>query len=667
MYLDAIIAEKKREQEKVTNRRTNGCGLTILEASPRPPKDFLSAIDKSTISLIAEIKFKSPSKGLLINGTKPIDLARLYQRAGASAISIITENSHFGGSPEFVREVASDPTVSIPILFKDFIIDANQIYEARAAGADGVLLIARATGRVLLEECVSICQDLRMTPIVEVFSEDEIGWALDAGSKIIGINSRDLKTFKVNRAEAFRLKRLLPSHIFAVSESGIRTREDVEAAEKAGFKSMLVGEAIITSHDPEKTIHFLINQSRSVNTTSSDGWYGRYGGRYAAETLYQPLSEVEKAFREAIRDEEFIKGYQQYLETFVGRPTALTHLNRLSQKVGGAKIYAKREDLCHTGAHKINNALGQALIAKRLGKSRIVAETGAGQHGVAVATMCASLGLDCTIYMGSLDVERQAVNVLRMKLMGAEVISVSNGSKTLKDAVNEALRDWSGSYQTSHYLLGSVVGPHPYPMIVEHFQSVIGREARKQILDVEGELPDAIVACVGGGSNAIGIFSSFLSNLKISLYGVQAAGQGIKSGKHAAPLLGGHEGIFQGAKTYVLQDSHGQILETYSISAGLDYASTGPHHAALKDSGRVTYVGITDSEALQAFQCLSEYEGIIPALESSHAVAYAMKEARKRSRNEIVLVNLSGRGDKDLHTVMNVMKEKKNDFDQRRS
>ena len=383
------------------------------------------------------------------------------------------------------------------------------------------------------------------------------------------------------------------------------------------------------------------------------GYFGPYGGRYVPETLMAPLMELEEAYRSAREDPQFTASLEDLLHYYAGRPTPLTRARRLSEACGGAQIWLKREDLAHTGAHKINNALGQALLAQRMGKSRLIAETGAGQHGVATATVAALLGLTCTVYMGCEDMRRQARNVLRMRLLGAEVRAVDAGSRTLKDAINEALRDWAFNLRDSHYLLGSALGPHPYPVMVRDFQSVIGREARAQILERAGCLPDALIACVGGGSNAIGLFYPFLAD-PVEMIGVEAGGEGLATGRHAARFADpsrGKMGILHGVRSFVLQDEHGQIAETHSISAGLDYPCVGPEHAYLRDVGRVRYTTATDVEALQAFQALSRYEGILPALESAHAVAEAMRMAPTMTGERLLLVNLSGRGDKDLDTV----------------
>ena len=387
----------------------------------------------------------------------------------------------------------------------------------------------------------------------------------------------------------------------------------------------------------------------------SRGHFGDYGGRFVPETLMQPLEELTAAYEAAKRDASFNLELDRLLEHFVGRPTPLFFASRLTEHLGGAKIYLKREDLCHTGAHKINNALGQVLLARRMGKSRIIAETGAGQHGVATATVCALMGLKCLVYMGTEDMRRQELNVFRMRLLGAEVAGVAAGSRTLKDAINEALRDWVTNVGDTYYLLGSVMGPHPYPMMVRDFQSVIGVEAREQIEAAEGGLPDLLIACVGGGSNSIGLFYEFLGEPSIRMIGVEAGGRGPALGDHAARFNGGSPGVLQGTRSYILQDQHGQVSATHSVSAGLDYSAIGPEHARLHDLGRVEYTSVGDAEALDAFELLAKLEGIIPALESSHAVAEVIRRAPGLCRDQIVVVNLSGRGDKDVNTVAEML------------
>ena len=384
------------------------------------------------------------------------------------------------------------------------------------------------------------------------------------------------------------------------------------------------------------------------------GRFGAFGGRYVPETLIPALDELEKVYEKARRDPSFRAELDYYLRQYVGRPTPLYYAERLTKKLGGAKIYLKREDLCHTGAHKINNTIGQILLTRRMRKPRVIAETGAGQHGVAVATVAAMFGLRCEVYMGTEDMERQALNVFRMRLLGTTVTAVNAGSRTLKDAISEAMRDWTTNVRTTHYILGSVLGAHPYPMMIRDFQSVIGRETRRQIMRAEGKLPDYLLACVGGGSNAIGLFTAFLKDKKVKMVGVEAGGLGIESGKHAARFATGSVGVLQGTMTYLLQDDDGQIQLTHSVSAGLDYAAVGPEHALYKERGRIAYTFATDEEALAAFDLLSQAEGIMPALESAHAIAEVVKLAPTLKRRQIIVVNLSGRGDKDVQQVARI-------------
>ncbi|MGZ8143577.1 MAG: tryptophan synthase subunit beta [Methylosarcina sp.] len=387
------------------------------------------------------------------------------------------------------------------------------------------------------------------------------------------------------------------------------------------------------------------------NMPDERGHFGPYGGIFVAETLIPPIQELNAAYQRYLKDPEFLAELDADLQYYVGRPSPLYHAERWSRELGGAQIYLKREDLNHTGSHKINNTVGQALLAKRMGKTRIIAETGAGQHGVATATVAARLGLECVVYMGAVDVARQSLNVYRMKLLGAKVVAVESGSKTLKDALNEALRDWVTNVDNTFYIIGTVAGPHPYPSMVRDFQAIIGREAKQQCQEMTGRLPDALVACVGGGSNAIGLFYPFIDDPSVKMYGVEAAGDGVASGRHSAPLCAGRPGVLHGNRTYLMADDDGEIIETHSISAGLDYPGVGPEHAWLKDSGRANYVNITDNEALEGFHALTRMEGIIPALESSHAMAYTMKLAPTMNKDQTIIVNLSGRGDKDMQTM----------------
>jgi tryptophan synthase beta chain len=390
---------------------------------------------------------------------------------------------------------------------------------------------------------------------------------------------------------------------------------------------------------------------RQPGLPDSHGHYGPYGGKFVPETLMPALTELESAYAKARDDADFWQAFDSLCLHYVGRPTPLYHAQKLSDRLGGAQILLKREDLAHTGAHKINNTLGQGLLALRMGKQRVIAETGAGQHGVAAATTCAMLGLECIVYMGEEDIHRQSLNVFRMKLMGAEVRPVTSGTRTLKDAINEAIRDWVTNVRTTHYMLGSVAGPHPYPMMVRDFQSIIGREARQQVLETHGKLPGHIVACVGGGSNAIGIFHAFVDDHDVQFVGVEAAGSGIEDGDHAATLSAGSPGVLHGARSYLLQDDHGQVRETRSIAPGLDYPGVGPEHSYYKDTGRASYVAVTDSQALEGFQTLATTEGIIPALESAHALYYATQMTPRLDKDDLVVVNVSGRGDKDISIV----------------
>jgi tryptophan synthase beta chain len=402
---------------------------------------------------------------------------------------------------------------------------------------------------------------------------------------------------------------------------------------------------------PERAPAAPLFQATDYAFPDARGHFGKYGGAFVAETLSHALAELTAAYDRYSHDPEFLDEFRYELKHFVGRPSPIYHARRWSEQQGGAQIFFKREDLNHTGAHKINNVIGQALLAKRMGKPRIIAETGAGQHGVATATICARFGLECVVYMGSEDVKRQAQNVYRMKLLGATVVPVESGSKTLKDALNEAMRDWVTNIENTFYIIGTVAGPHPYPMMVRDFQSVIGEECLVQMPELTGRQPDYVVACIGGGSNAMGIFYPYIDQKNVKLIGVEAAGEGLDSGKHSASLTAGFPGVLHGNRTYLLQDANGQIIETHSVSAGLDYPGVGPEHAWLKDSARADYVSITDDEALQAFHDCCHIEGIIPALESAHAIAYAVKLAPSLPKDKLILVNLSGRGDKDMHTV----------------
>ena len=620
------------------------------------------------IPVIAEIKRASPSKGHLSDIPDPAVLAREYERGGASAISVLTEGRKFLGSLDDFDKVRA--AVHIPVLRKDFIVTDYQIFEARAHGADLVLLIVAALDDAQLKHLLDLAHELNMTVLVETHTREEIERARKAGAKVIGINARNLKNLKVDVNKYNELAADLPDDVIKVAESGVFGAVEVEDYARAGADAVLVGEGVATADDHELAVERLVKAGAQVKASETTPlsehqgpYWGQFGGRYVPEALITALDELERVYTQAKADPEFHKEFMTLQQRYVGRPSPLTEAPRFAalvkEKTGlDARIFLKREDLNHTGAHKINNALGQALLVKRMGKTRVIAETGAGQHGVATATVCAMLGLKCRIYMGQIDARRQALNVARMRMLGAEVVEVTLGDKILKDAINEALRDWVTNVKDTHYLLGTVAGPHPFPAMVRDFQKIIGEEAKQQLQDWYGiDHPDAICACVGGGSNAIGVMNAFLDDDRVNLYGYEAGGNGPESGQHAirfAPGTG-QLGMFQGAKSYLLETDEGQTLDTYSISAGLDYASVGPEHAWLKDIGRVNYSWATDEEAMNAFRDLSQSEGIIPAIESSHAVAGAYKAAAdlkaKGYNKAVMIVNISGRGDKDMATA----------------
>ena len=620
------------------------------------------------IPVIAEIKRASPSKGHLSDIPDPAALAREYEKGGASAISVLTEGRKFLGSLDDFDKVRA--AVHIPVLRKDFIVTDYQIYEARAHGADLVLLIVAALDDAQLKHLLDLAHELSMTVLVETHTREEIERACQAGAKVIGINARNLKNLKVDVNKYNELAADLPDDVIKVAESGVFGAVEVEDYARAGADAVLVGEGVATADNHELAVERLVKAGAQVKASETTPlsehqgpYWGQFGGRYVPEALITALDELERVYTQAKADPEFHKEFMTLQQRYVGRPSPLTEAPRFAalvkEKTGlDARIFLKREDLNHTGAHKINNALGQALLVKRMGKTRVIAETGAGQHGVATATVCAMLGLKCRIYMGQIDARRQALNVARMRMLGAEVVEVTLGDKILKDAINEALRDWVTNVKDTHYLLGTVAGPHPFPAMVRDFQKIIGEEAKQQLQDWYGiDHPDAICACVGGGSNAIGVMNAFLDDDRVNLYGYEAGGNGPESGQHAirfAPGTG-QLGMFQGAKSYLLETDEGQTLDTYSISAGLDYASVGPEHAWLKDIGRVNYSWATDEEAMNAFRDLSQSEGIIPAIESSHAVAGAYKAAADLKAKDydkaVMIVNISGRGDKDMATA----------------
>lgn len=635
-------------------------------AAPLDVKAWLKKAD--AIPVIAEIKRASPSKGHLSDIPDPAALAKEYEQGGASAISVLTEGRKFLGSLDDVDAVKA--AVSIPVLRKDFIVTDYQVWEARAHGADLILLIVAALDDTQLKSLLDLTHKLGMTALIETHTSEEIDRAVKAGAKVIGINARNLKNLRVDVGKYRELAGDLPDDVIRVAESGVFGAVEVEDYGRAGADAVLVGEGVATAKDHTLAVQRLVKAGEHVKASETtplsehEGpYWGQFGGRYVPEALITALDELERVYTEAKADPEFQKEFMTLQERYVGRQSPLTEAPRfaamIKDKTGvDARVFLKREDLNHTGAHKINNALGQALLVKRMGKTRVIAETGAGQHGVATATVCAMLGLKCRIYMGQIDARRQALNVARMRMLGAEVVEVTLGDKILKDAINEALRDWVTNVKDTHYLLGTVAGPHPFPQIVRDFQKIIGEEAKQQLKDWYGiDYPDAICACVGGGSNAIGIMNAFLDDERVNLYGYEAGGNGPESGKHAirfAPGTG-ELGMFQGAKSYLLENSEGQTLDTYSISAGLDYASVGPEHAWLKEIGRVNYSWATDEEAMNAFRDLSQSEGIIPAIESSHAVAGAYKAAEdlkaKGYEHPVMIINISGRGDKDMATA----------------
>ena len=666
--LDELVAGALEDQRTREQAMPLDAVKQAAAAAPAPldARRWLRHAD--AVPIIAEIKRASPSKGHLADIPDPAALAAEYERGGAAAISVLTEGRRFLGSLDDLDRVRA--AVHIPVLRKDFITTPYQIWEARAHGADIVLLIVAALDDATLRELLDLTHELGMTALVETHTAEEIERAVQTGAAVIGINARNLKDLSVNVGNYRELAAALPPDVIKVAESGVFGPVELEDYARAGADAVLVGEGVATAEDHELAVKRLVEAGRRVKVSErrplaehNGPYFGRFGGRFVPEALIHALTELEQVYDEAKADPAFREEFDRLNRLYVGRPSPLTEVprfaQRLNERVGiNARVFLKREDLNHTGAHKINNALGQALLVKRMGKTRVIAETGAGQHGVATATVCALLGLKCRVYMGEVDARRQALNVARMRLLGAEVVEVKLGSRILKDAINEALRDWVTNVETTHYLLGTVAGPHPFPTIVRDFQKIIGEEAKEQLRSEYGiDHPDAICACVGGGSNAIGIMNAFLDDERVRLYGYEAGGHGPESGEHAirfAPGTG-QIGLFQGAKSYLLENEEGQTLDTYSISAGLDYASVGPEHAWLKEIGRVTYDYATDDEAMNAFKDLCETEGIIPAIESSHAVAGAYKAAADLKAlgidEPVMIVNLSGRGDKDVATA----------------
>ena len=646
-----------------------------LETIKRMAADAPAPIDvrrwlkrEDGVPVIAEIKRASPSKGYLGDIPDPAALARQYEAGGASAISVLTEGRRFLGSLDDFDQVRA--AVHIPLLRKDFMVNEYQVWESRAHGADIVLLIVAALDDDTLSRLLKLSESLGMTVLVEAHNREEIARAVAVGATVIGINARNLKNLHVDVSTYGELAADLPSNVIRVAESGVFGSVEVDDYARAGADTVLVGEGVATADDHEEAVRTLVAAGARVKaseqrplSTHEGPYFGQFGGRYVPKALVGALDELETVYEQAKADPEFHKEFARLNRQYVGRPSSLTEAPRFAERIKAktgldARVFLKREDLNHTGAHKINNALGQALLVKRMGKTRVIAETGAGQHGVATATVCALFGLKCRIYMGQIDARRQALNVARMRLLGAEVVEVTQGTRILKDAINEALRDWVTNVENTHYLLGTVAGPHPFPSMVRDFQKIIGEEAKRQLGEEYGiDHPDAVCACVGGGSNAIGVMNAFLDDDRVNLYGYEAGGNGPESGEHAirfAPGTG-EVGMFQGTRSYLLEDKEGQTLDTYSISAGLDYASVGPEHSWLKDIGRVNYSWATDDEAMSAFKDLCETEGIIPAIESSHALAGAYKAAvdlkAKGYANPVMLINISGRGDKDVATA----------------
>ena len=618
-------------------------------------------------ALIMECKAASPSRGTIRSDYDPASLAAQYAPY-AAAVSVLTEPDRFNGSFDdlaAVREV-----VDVPVLCKDFIVDEVQVLAARSLGADAVLLMLSVVPDDVYRELAELAHSLGMEVLTEVSTPQEMHRASALGAEVIGINNRDLRTLDTDLARTEEMAPLAPAGVVLVGESGVGAPEDVRRLSGL-VDALLVGSSLSGAPDPAEAARELATavplpqgEGTSSSALDRDGqetghhprlpaFFGPYGGQFVPELLIPALDQLEDAFIDAQADPAFAAELETLMTRYLGRPTAVTELRNLPLE-GNARILLKREDLVHGGAHKGNQVLGQALLAKRMGKRRIIAETGAGQHGTATAMVCALLGLDCTIYMGATDVVRQAPNVERMELMGATVVPVDSGAGTLKDAVNEALRDWTASFADTHYLLGTAAGPHPFPTIVREYHRVISREARAQVLGLTGRLPDSVIACVGGGSNAIGMFAEFIDDPGVELIGVEPAGEGLDTSRHGAPINKGLVGILHGARSYLMRTSEGQVEESFSVSAGLDYPGVGPEHAWLSDTGRARYVGISDDEAIEAFRLLSRHEGIIPAVESAHALAQALAMARQVPDGEeppILLVCLSGRGDKDLDQV----------------
>ena len=668
--LDSIVQARRERIDELRAR----FGHLRAEDLERSQRSFAAALRTRSgqgrspqPALIMECKAASPSRGTIRSDYDPASLAAQYAPY-AAAVSVLTEPDRFNGSFDdlaAVREV-----VDVPVLCKDFIVDEVQVLAARSLGADAVLLMLSVVPDDVYRELAELAHSLGMEVLTEVSTPQEMHRASALGAEVIGINNRDLRTLETDLARTEEMAPLAPAGVVLVGESGVGAAEDVRRLSGL-VDALLVGSSLSGAPEPAEAARQLATavplpegEGTSSSALDRDGqetghhprlpaFFGPYGGQFVPELLIPALDQLEDAFIDAQADPAFAAELETLMTRYLGRPTAVTELRNLPLE-GNARILLKREDLVHGGAHKGNQVLGQALLAKRMGKRRIIAETGAGQHGTATAMVCALLGLDCTIYMGATDVVRQAPNVERMELMGATVVPVDSGAGTLKDAVNEALRDWTASFADTHYLLGTAAGPHPFPTIVREYHRVISREARAQVLGLTGRLPDSVIACVGGGSNAIGMFAEFIDDPGVELIGVEPAGEGLDTSRHGAPINKGLVGILHGARSYLMRTSEGQVEESFSVSAGLDYPGVGPEHAWLSDTGRAHYVGISDDEAIEAFRLLSRHEGIIPAVESAHALAQALAMARQVPDGEeppILLVCLSGRGDKDLDQV----------------
>ncbi|WP_314873564.1 tryptophan synthase subunit beta [Actinomyces oris] len=668
--LDSIVQARRERIDELRAR----FGHLRAEDLERSQRSFAAALRTRSgqgrspqPALIMECKAASPSRGTIRSDYDPASLAAQYAPY-AAAVSVLTEPDRFNGSFDdlaAVREV-----VDVPVLCKDFIVDEVQVLAARSLGADAVLLMLSVVPDDVYRELAELAHSLGMEVLTEVSTPQEMHRASALGAEVIGINNRDLRTLETDLARTEEMAPLAPAGVVLVGESGVGAAEDVRRLSGL-VDALLVGSSLSGAPEPAEAARQLatavpLPQGEGASSSALDrggqetghhprlpAFFGPYGGQFVPELLIPALDQLEDAFIDAQADPAFAAELETLMTRYLGRPTAVTELRNLPLE-GNARILLKREDLVHGGAHKGNQVLGQALLAKRMGKRRIIAETGAGQHGTATAMVCALLGLDCTIYMGATDVVRQAPNVERMELMGATVVPVDSGAGTLKDAVNEALRDWTASFADTHYLLGTAAGPHPFPTIVREYHRVISREARAQVLGLTGRLPDSVIACVGGGSNAIGMFAEFIGDPGVELIGVEPAGEGLDTSRHGAPINKGLVGILHGARSYLMRTSEGQVEESFSVSAGLDYPGVGPEHAWLSDTGRARYVGISDDEAIEAFRLLSRHEGIIPAVESAHALAQALAMARQVPDGEeppILLVCLSGRGDKDLDQV----------------